>query len=103
MKRNNKSKPSKLKAPIAKAASSEATYFRLCHLCFHLNEADQPIMECEECTNMLSAAPIDDFYDDIFEAQTDSRRKSNEELEEERELRNSLPPDPEIKGLSVIW
>lgn len=88
------------------ASVSEATYFRLCHFCFHLNEGDQPIMDCEECEQLISSAPIDDFYEDVYEAQAQAqaqkRNHTNEEEEDEARKLLSLPHN-ELRGLSVIW
>ena len=84
-----------------KSTAHEATYFRLCHFCFHLNEADVPIMDCTQCANLLSSEPIEEFYEDVFEKQTPAA--SLDEDEEDDESRRNLPIHSELRGLSVIW
>lgn len=82
----------------AKAIVTE-TYFRLCHFCFHLNEADQPIMECTECSNLLSSEPIEEFYEDLYE----SVSASNSADDDEEESETNTGVLPQLGGLSVIW
>ena len=83
-----------------KPTAHEATYFKLCHFCFHLNEADQPIMDCTQCANLLSSEPIEEFYEDVFGSVTTARTVVDED---DDETAASVLPNPELRGLSVIW
>lgn len=83
-----------------KLTAVESTYFKLCHFCFHLNEGDQPIMDCTQCANLLSSEPIEEFYEDVYQSAGASNPSHDEDEEEPTQ---GAIPSPELRGLSVIW
>lgn len=39
-------------------------HFRLCHLCLHLNEAEEDIEECSNCAHIFKDEALMQFWDD---------------------------------------
>lgn len=81
----------------------EHLHFRLCHLCFHLNEADAEISQCEECNHLFKDEILTQFFDDqdaeaFTDAAPDDKRTEDSEEEDEAE-RGKFFGD--VNGLSV--
>lgn len=80
-------------------------HFRLCHLCLHLNEADQEIEECSECQHTFKDEILVQFFDNA-DREAFSDAHPDEQLEEaaaeERdEESESVKPARDLNGLSV--
>ena len=80
-------------------------HFRLCHLCMHLNEADQEISECSECQHAFKDEILTQFFrdrdDESFSdaAPDDSEGESTSESSEEDP--DDAKPVRDLNGLSV--
>lgn len=77
----------------------EPIYFRLCHVCAHLNEADHTILTCENCNNEFSSPWIENFYKEVYRKQ----KLRDDEEGPVSERAGKLFPHRAITGLSVVW
>ena len=85
------------KKEARKAVPMENIYFRLCHVCFHLNESQDPIEKCESCENDYANPFLKDYYT--------SSEDDEDSSEAENPVRkgNIMLLRKNLTGLSVVW
>jgi hypothetical protein len=92
-----------------RANLSEATYFRLCHLCLHLNESSTEIARCGRCRHSLTSDPLLHYLEQIADGGDDAEMElpPDEEFHAPREdgegITVTSEGPPPLAGLSVRW
>ena len=105
--------------PLPAATEPVETYahFRLCHVCWYLNESGQEVMKCDRCHRYLSSASnlpepslpnvLEEAYADFETSEAGESRRSQESddalegsvirLHTRRKARSPL------SGLTAVW
>ena len=84
--------------------NQESLHFRLCHLCFHLNESSTEVDKCLRCH-----ASFKPDVDTAEEIELDGTSDQELEAEEEDLDEIGLPyssfrrKSPRLAGLTVVW
>lgn len=83
-------------------------HFRLCHLCFFLNEGNSEISECERCQHAFTDEALTQFFDDYDEEAFSDQLEQpappeQEEYENEKgeRISSKRPVTGQVYGLSV--
>jgi hypothetical protein len=88
----------------------QATYFRLCHHCLHLNESVAEIIRCEHCRRPLTFDPTLQYLDGESDGEHDEIDLEEMDISADEEFfapdgENDLAMDRRLRlaGLSVLW
>jgi|688.fasta_scaffold226284_2 hypothetical protein len=84
------------------------TFFRLCHHCFYLNEADQEISRCTKCETKFISNSEDENYgfetidEDLEELAGEGNIITLRDEDDSAEGEHPVP-SPKLNGLNVKW
>ena len=92
----------------------EVVHFRLCHICFHLNEAQAEVIQCDKCHRVFGMGGWEESEDDDdMDASDESgtaaaaAAAAMDAADEEEELMRLPMPNRKtysrVHGLSVLW
>lgn len=104
MKKGQTKKSDPPPAALGRPAAGEAIHFRLCHICFHLNESSSEIIRCQSCRKYLSVEPIWEYLEGRQKARQKRRVQDDDDEDEDEETETFTKRIPPIlTGLSVLW
>lgn len=78
----------------------EAIFFRLCHVCHHLNESQAEIYQCKKCHRMLTVEP---YWGAIEHKLVLGEGQEQAAAEESGDGHWENEGFASLTGLSVIW
>ncbi len=97
----------KQESPGLTVKAAELVHFRLCHICFHLNEAATEVIQCEKCHRVFGLSGWEEAeFDDEMDAATTEGEEGWDSPSEEDLMRLPMPNRKiysRVHGLSVLW
>lgn len=98
--------------PVPSERDLGPAYFRLCHFCFHLNEAPIEVARCSSCQRALKfetlaqeyeadEAMIEDLDENFFRLSREDRSGFLDDAADG--LMGSFEVPPPLQGLEVLW
>ena len=100
MKRRGRNNPSKQE-------ESGHMHFRLCHLCYFLNEGNSEVTECSQCRHAFKDESLTQFFDnndqEAFSDQLETPEPPPVEEREDASGRMESRRQGHVYGLSVVF
>jgi len=88
--------------PLA-VGDDESLHFRLCHICFYLNESLNEITRCERCRKNLSFNYAITKMSESESVENSEREQEVDEIENYFGDRSTFRRRVPLTGLDVIW
>ncbi len=79
-----------------KTVESGILHFRLCHVCLHLNEAENDVTECEACQCTFTG-------DNSWEIGRFGRPEQSKDSGDDEPVEGDPKAAMRLTGLSVVW